>query len=88
MKIFITLTHIYIQNICNIYFFSKENSKEHFCKDLTINSLKINVENLIMATLKRKIKVRKGQRNHAQKSLNDIDQNLDDRVKIKPLINS
>ena len=41
-----------------------------------------------MATLKRKIKVRKGQRNHAQKSLNDIDQNLDDRVKIKPLINS
>ena len=41
-----------------------------------------------MATLKRKIKVRTGQRNHAQKLLYDIDQHLDDRVKIKPLINS
>ena len=31
---------------------------------------------------------RKEHRNHAEKLLNDIDQNLDDRVKIKPLINS
>ena len=38
-----------------------------------------------MATLKRKITVRKG---HAEKLLNDIDQNLDDSVKIKSLINS
>ena len=38
-----------------------------------------------MATLKRKIPVRKG---HAEKLLNDIDQNLDDSVKIKSLINS
>ena len=41
-----------------------------------------------MATLKRKITARKGHRNHAEKLLNDIDQNLDDRVKIKSLINS
>ena len=41
-----------------------------------------------MARLKRKIAVRKGHRNHAEKLLNDIDQNWDDRVKIKSLINS
>ena len=41
-----------------------------------------------MATLKRKMTFRKEHRNHAEKLLNDIDQNLDDRVKIKPLINS
>ena len=41
-----------------------------------------------MATLKRKFTVRKGHRNHAEKLLNDIDQNLYDRVKIKSLINS
>ena len=40
-----------------------------------------------MATLKRKIRVQKRHRNHAEKLLNDIDQNLDDRVKIKSLIN-
>ena len=40
-----------------------------------------------MATLKRKITARKGHRNHAEKLLNHIDQNLDDRVKIKSLIN-
>ena len=40
-----------------------------------------------MTTLKRKITVRKGRRNHAEKLLNGIDQNLDDRVKIKSLIN-
>ena len=41
-----------------------------------------------MATLKRKITFRKGHRNHAEKLLNDIDQNLDDRIKIKSLMNS
>ena len=41
-----------------------------------------------MATLKRRITVRKRHRNHAEKLLNDIDQNLDDRVKIKSLVNS
>ena len=41
-----------------------------------------------MATLKRKFTVRKGHRNHAEKLLNDIDQNLYDRVEIKSLINS
>ena len=78
------MQHIYIY----IYFFFKKNSKEQFCKDLTINSLKIDVKKFIMATLKRKMTFRKEHRNHAEKLLNDIDQNLDDRVKIKPLINS
>ena len=41
-----------------------------------------------MATLKRKITVRKRHRNHAEKLLNDIDKNLDDHVKIKSLVNS
>ena len=41
-----------------------------------------------MATLKRKITVRKGHKNHTEKLLNDIDQSWDDRVKIKSLINS
>ena len=41
-----------------------------------------------MVTLKRRTTVRKGHRNHAEKLLNDIDQNLDDRLKIKSLINS
>ena len=78
------MQHIYIY----IFFFFKKNSKEQFFKDLTINSLKIDVKKFIMATLKRKMTFRKEHRNHAEKLLNDIDQNLDDRVKIKPLINS
>ena len=41
-----------------------------------------------MATLKRKIIVRKGHKNHTEKLLNDIDQSWDDRIKIKSLINS
>ena len=41
-----------------------------------------------MATLKRKITVRKGHKNHAEKLLNDIAQSWDDRVTIKSLINS
>ena len=40
-----------------------------------------------MATLKRKNTVRKGHRTYAEKLLNDIDQNLDNRVKMKSLIN-
>ena len=41
-----------------------------------------------MATLKRKIIVRKGHKNHTENLLNDIDQSWDDRIKIKSLINS
>ena len=68
-------------------FFPKQNSKKQFCKDLTVNSLKIGVKKFIMAALKRKNTVRKGHRTHAEKLLNDIDQNLDNCVKIKSLIN-
>ena len=67
----------------HIFSFSDQNSKEQFCKDLTINSLKIDVKNFIMATFKRKITVRKGCRKHANNLLNGIDQSLDDRGKIK-----
>ena len=70
----------------HIFFFKKSDSKEQFSKDLTINSLKIDVKTFIMSTLKRKITVGKGNRNHAEKLLNDTDQNLDDRIKMKSVI--
>ena len=77
---------LYSKHLQHIFFFKKSDSKEQFSKDLTINSLKIDVKTFIMATLKRKITVGKGHRNHAEKLLNDTDQNLDDRIKMKSVI--
>ena len=78
---------LYSKHLQHIFFFQKKNdSKEQFCKYLTTNSLKIDVKTFIIATLKRKITVGKGHRNHAKKLLNDTDQNLDDCIKMKSVI--